>query len=344
MAEFPAPGSDSRWLRWTAVVVFVALFVFGLLLFSWPELAKELDERSAGGSVPADAVVTVTESKRSVEGSSSGDSDSTTRARSRSANNEAISNARARKGAGTSAKTSSTARQDQSQTTTEVQTTTSQTTEPGRETNFVAQAFAVPAILVLLRVALITLIAFLVSGLVYRVGRRQFGIKVGAIELPVVDLVTPAKATDAKARVIDGIPLLREIFEARGEPRIDNTLPDMRVRVQLTETLTKEQPFPVSLLAEDAALALGSFRTELEQRLRRLSRDASAQSASSIDQILQQLVEEGLFEASASEGFRELFRMAERALHGTRIDPAMAAWVKDEGVPLLLSLDLMLPS
>lgn len=344
MADRAAPGPESRLTRWLAAAVFLVLLAFGVLLFMWPDFANELDERSSGGSAQPDAAVTVTETKRSVEEGVTGDSDSTIKSRSRSATNAASPSSRTRLRSGDAARTSRTQRRDQSTTTSEVQTTTSSTTEPGREENFIGRAFAVPAILVFLRGALITLIAFLISGLVYRVGRRQFGIKLGGIELPVMDLVTPAKATMSKARVIEGIPLLREIFEARGEPRIDNTLPDMRVRVQLTEDLTKEQPFPVSLLAEDAAIALGSFRTELEQRLRRLSRDASAQAASSIDSILQQLVEEGLFEASASEGFRELFRMAERAMHGTRIDPAMAAWVKEEGVPLLLSLDLMLPS
>ncbi|MDQ4143862.1 MAG: hypothetical protein M3198_09010 [Actinomycetota bacterium] len=165
-----------------------------------------------------------------------------------------------------------------------------------------------------------------------------------AVRLPVKPLVMRVDAEKAKARIIEGIPLLSEVFEARGEPTISNTLPDMRVRVQLTDTLTKEQPLPVSVLAEDPTLALATFRTEVEQRLRRLARDAVAQSADSTDEILRSLVDERLFEPQAAEGFRNLLRMSERALHGARVDPAMGAWVREEGVSLLLSLDLMLPS
>ena len=165
-----------------------------------------------------------------------------------------------------------------------------------------------------------------------------------AVELPVAEPVTPQRAAQAKSSIIEGIPLLKEIFAARGEPVIDNTLPDMRLQVQLTEEVTKEQPLPVSLLVEDPALALATFRTELEQRLRRLSRDAIAQTSPAVDSILRQLVEEGLFETKAMEGFRDLLRLTERALHGAPVDPAMTAWVRNEGVPLLMGLDLMLPS
>ena len=162
--------------------------------------------------------------------------------------------------------------------------------------------------------------------------------------LPAKPVVTRLEAERAKARVMEGIPLLREIFAERGEPTIANTLPDMRVRVKLTDTITKEQPLPVSVLAEDPTLALGTFRTEAEQRLRRLARDAVAQSADSIDEILRSLTDEGLFEPEAADGIRKLLKMGELAVRGARVDPAMGAWVREEGVSMLLSLDLMLPS
>ena len=51
-----------------------------------------------------------------------------------------------------------------------------------------------------------------------------------------------------------------------------------------------------------------------------------------------------LVEPEAADGLRNLLKMSERSSRGARVDPAMGAWVREEGVSLLLSLDLMLPS
>ena len=355
------------WPRRLAAATFVLLFVFGLVLLVFPDVANELDERSGGGrNLPLEAV-TITESKRTTEQQTDSTEDSSTQATNKRVPS-GVGNSNG--GAGSqnpraSERDSTTTNSGSSQTTGDVQTTTTETVRPTRDDGFAARALAVPAVFVLVRTAVVALISGLVAALVYRLGRKPSPrnnpgkprhpdesskpppASVSAespVQLPTVELVTSQKASAAKAEVIEGIPLLKEIFEARGEPVIENTLPDMRVLIQLTDEFTKEQPLSVSLLVEDPAVSLAVFYTELEQRLRRLSRDATAQTSPSVDSILRQLVEEGLFEPRAAEGFRDLLRLTERALHGSTVDPAIAVWVRTEGVALLMSLDLMLPS
>lgn len=373
MAADIIPTRPVDWPRRLALATFVVLLTFGLLLLVFPDLANELDERSSGDRLGPLEEVTVTESKRTIERETASTDDSTTQA-----TNRRVPHGVTNRGPGsnnrpqTQEKSSDTERTRDSSTTGEVQTTTTRTVRPTREDGFGSRAFAVPALFVLLRVAAVALIAGAVAALVSALGRRLSradrqssppgteSSDAEAVstdpkpeeperegppaELPAAEPVTPQRAAQAKVEIIQGIPLLKEIFAARGEPIIDNTLPDMRLQVQLTEEVTKEQALPVSLLVEDSALALATLRTELEQRLRRLSRDAIAQTSPSVDSILRQLVEEGLFESKAVEGFRNLLRLTDRALHGAAIDPAMTAWVRNEGVPLLMSLDLMLPS
>ena len=344
------------WPRRIAAATFVVLLLFGLTLLVFPDLANELDERSSGGRLGPLEEVTVTESKRTIEKETSASDDSSTQA-----TNRQLPDGVTNRGPGGSPKPRTTERDSTSQrsrdssTTGSVQTTTTTTVRPTREDGWGSRAFAVPALFVLLRTAAVALISFIVASLVQRLLRGRARVT-GSLEstdgepepsrtdLPAAEPVTPQRAGDAKTEIIEGIPLLKEVFAARGEPVIENTLPDMRLQVQLTDEVMKEQPLPVSLLVEDSALALATFRTELEQRLRRLSRDATAQTSPAVDSILRQLVEEGLFEPRASEGFRSLMRMTDRALHGAALDPAMTAWVRNEGVPLLMSLDLMLPS
>ena len=356
------------WSRRLAAATFVLLLVFGLVLLVFPDVANELDERSGGGrNLPLEAV-TITESKRTIEEQTESTEDSSTQATNRRLPT-GVGSSNGGPGSqsdGSSERNSETQSSGSSQTTGDVQTTTTETIRPTRDDGFASRAFAVPAVFVLVRTAAVALISGLVAALVYRLGRKPrardnhvnpdeagnssnpnpppMPEESPPVELPTVELVTPQKASAAKAEVIEGIPLLKEIFDARGEPVIENTLPDMRVQVQLTDEFTKEQPLPVSLLVEDPAVSVAVFHTELEQRLRRLSRDATAQTSPSVDSILRQLVEEGLFEPRATEGFRDLLRLTHRALHGSTIDPAVAVWVRTEGVSLLMSLDLMLPS
>lgn len=375
------PGAPAaRLLGRAALVLFLVLLVFGLTLLFAPDLANELDERSGGGDSEAISGVAVTETKRTVEEATETSRDSTSNKRSGGGSNKA-NNRRGRGGndggGGGGRSTQSTQSQSTTETTTTDTTTTTETiTPPVEEESAFEETFLVPALAVLLRCAVVALIAALAATpLLWAMRRtRNSGETDRATSnphppgppapatstsndnpkpkaerpppppLPVKPAVTRADAEAAKTRILAGIPLLREIFEERGEPTIANTLPDMRVKVRLTDTITKEQPLPVSILAEDPALALLSFRTEVEQRLRRLARDAVAQSTDSTDDILRGLTDEGLLEPEATEGFRNLLRMSDRTLRGARIDPAMGAWVREDGVSLLLSLDLMLPS
>lgn len=256
-------------------------------------------------------------------------------------------------------------------------TTTTEAAAPISDGGDIADELIVPAVAVLSRVTLVALLAALAGGALSLLGRgrRDASVARPSSEVPGASstasnssdppsrpsparpsnapsppaagrplVLTPGRAEVARARALEGIPLLTEIFAARGEPRIEETLPDMRARVRLTETLTKDQPLPTSLFAADVALGVASFRTELEQRLRRLARDAELQGSPTVESILRRLHEEGLFEAPAVEGFSELLRLTQQALHASTIDPAVTAWVTERGVPLLVSLDLMLPS
>lgn len=387
------------------MAVFLVLLVFGLVLLFSPDLASDLDERSAGGASGDPEDITVTEEKRTTEEVTESERGSTSDKTSRSGSNQAGN----RGGAGPpggreNANTSQTSTTDETTSTTTSETITTETmASPENDEGAFAEIFAVPAVTVLSRLGAIMLLAGLATLPLLGASRRnrpEAGAPTGSdlvpaaspalgpvatpmpskvpppkpavakpaataapaagpnvqtsngnprpgrgeIRLPVKPVVTRREADRAKVGIMEGIPLLVEVFEARGEPKIANTLPDMRVRVNLTDTLTKEQPLPVSVLAENPQLALATFRTELEQRLRRLTRDAVAQSAESIDSILRSLTDEGLFEPQAAEGFSNLLKMTERAMHGARVDPAMGAWIREEGVSILLSLDLMLPS
>lgn len=356
-ADERAPAPTGSWARWTALTTFLILVAFGLVLLFVPELAAELDRRSAGGSPMPPEAVTVTVAKRTSDTKSSADTGTSSDRTSRSDASNVRRRARTRPGRGGRTRTESRSRRD-AESSAQSTTTTTERTTPVPDDGVVSHAFAVPAVLVLLRSTLVVLLAGAVAAVILRLLRRPDGSGLEATgdhdpreshsgpagAVPRVAVVTTGEAEAARERIVHGVPLLREVFEARGEPDIDNTLPDMRVRVHLTDSLTKEQPLPVSLFAADASVGLGAFRTELEQRLRRLARDAEVQSASSIEVILRRLTEEGLFEPEAAEGFRGLLTMCERALHSSSVDPAMAGWVKERGVPLLLSLDLMLPS
>ena len=371
-------AAATRLLARLALGLFLLMLVFGLILLFSPDLAKDLDERSGGGSPAEGPGVAVTETKRTTEATTETEGGSTSNKKSTRASNRPGGR---RDGDGGNRKTrTQLSRRDQTTSTTTTTETTTETTPVSSDEGWVAGVFAVPAVAVLLRLAAIALLASL-AALPFLWARRgnqkavdpataspsnphareapEVASDVSATApssspppapppkpppLPANPLVTRVEAEKAKARVMDGIPLLREIFEERGEPTIANTLPDMRVRVKLTDTIMKEQPLPVSVLAEDPALALGTFRAEVEQRLRRLARDAVAQSADSIDEILRGLTDEGLFEPQAADGLRNLLKMSESVSRGARVDPAMGAWVREEGVSLLLSLDLMLPS
>lgn len=358
-------------------VVFLTLLVFGLVLLFSPDLANDLDQRSGGGAADA-AAVSITETKRTTEETTRSESGSTADRRTTRVANDAR---RGGGGRGRDASTTQESRTGETTSTTTTETTSTETVTPATPRGgFFDTVFAVPAVAVLLRLAAVALLAGVAAlPLLWALRRASSGGGVAGRapnpapgadaappappppppaaargsgersssrrpELPVKPVITRLAAERAKAAIIAGIPLLREVFDARGEPSISNTLPDMRVRVKLTDTITKEQPLPISLLAEDPTLGLATFRTEVEQRLRRLARDAVAQSADSTDDILRALTDEGLFEADAADGLKDLLRMCERVVGGARVDPAMGAWVREEGVSLLLSLDLMLPS
>ena len=366
-----APKARSGGPSWgprLALAVFVVLFALGLALLFAPDLATELEERTGGGGESdetAAATVTVTEAKRTTEA----------RSRARTASD------RPANGGSERGDVRGTRRQSTRSTT---ETTTTTTDHAAPEEGVVEEAFGVPAVVVAARTAVVALLSALVAWAFLRLLRVAFPApftpaagesassepqpehtdpgsqpetpnpgsppptqanpESARAEPPRSSPITEDEVEAARASVVEGIPLLREVFAARGEPSVDDVLPDMRVGVRLTETLSKEQPLPVSLFARDAVLGLAAFRTELEQRLRRLARDEDLQCAPSVDAILRNLTEEGLFEPRASEGFRALLRIAQRALHGGSVDPALAGWVTDRGVPLLLSLDLMLPS
>lgn len=358
VAPKSAPAGSG--LRLLALGVFVLLLAFGFLLLFVPDLADDLDERTGGGAETSAEAVTVTEAERTTE--------SETRSRTRSASERRAGGGGDRAAAGSPDRsTARGSRRQSTRTSTETSTTTTESAAP--DPGVLERTLGVPAVVVLTRTTLVALLAALVAWALTRLGPRPAseGVVGDPVTPPSPDppagastesstavlsssvpprtsVITVDDAEAARASVVDGIPLLREVFAARGEPSVDNVLPDMRAGVQLTETLSKEQPLPVSLFARDAALALAAFRTEIEQRLRRLARDEDLQCAPSLDAILRNLTEEGLFEPAAAEGFRNLLRLAQRALHGGAIDPAMVGWVTERGVPLLLSLDLMLPS
>src|SRR5687768_3649169 len=75
------PPAD--WSRRIAAATFVVLFVFGLVLLVFPDLANDLDERSSGGRLGPLEEVTITESKRTIEKETSGSEDSSTQSTNR---------------------------------------------------------------------------------------------------------------------------------------------------------------------------------------------------------------------------------------------------------------------
>ena len=356
MATEERTASQRSWVGRLAAATFVVLVAFGLLLLFVPDLARELDDRTAGEvaeTTGPPASTTITETNRTTRSESRSDARSSSDRRSRSSPRSRGSGARRNSGAGTTATARGSKRQA-TQSTTETTTTTTQRANPAAGDGVIERTLGVPAVVVMARSALVALLAALVGALVARLVPRRRAVPEEETEagpeasnpspLPSVPVVNPDEAEAARTAIIDGIPVLREVFAARGEPDIDKVLPDMRVSVQLSETLGKEQSLPVSLFARDAALGLGSFRTELEQRLRRLARDADLQCTPSVEAILKRLTEEGLFEPGAAEGFRNLLRMTQRGLHSRAVDPALSGWIVERGVPLLLGLDLMLPS
>ena len=353
----PAAGATGSGARRAALVTFLVLVAFGLVLLFVPELATELDRLSAGGSETSPEAVSVTVARRTTETKSAADAGASSDKTSRASAPNPRRRGRTRPGREGRTQIETRSERD-SESSTQSTTTTTEPTTPAPDDGVISRAFALPGVPVLLRSTVVALLAGAVAAVILGLGRRSNspgsapheigaeGASHGGVDsgVPRIPLVTVNEAEAARERIVGGIPLLREIFEARGEPDIDNTLPDMRARVNLTDSLTKEQPLPVSLFASDARVGLAALRTELDQRLRRLARDAEVQSASSIEVILRRLTEEGLFEPEAAAGFRSLLTMSERALHSSSVDPAMAGWVKDRGVALLLSLDLMLPS
>ena len=358
-----APGAAAGGPSWgprLALALFLVLFAFGLVLLFVPDLATELDERTGGGEETAAATVTVTEAKRTTESDTRARSTSEKRSQRGGADGPRSSRPEQSKARGT--------RRQSSRATTETTTTTTSRGAP--DPGAFERTLGVPAVVVVTRTALVALLAALVAWALLRLTRaagsrdpapapeaepanpgprpaapaQSLSDTAGDVQPARSSPITPDDAEAARASVVEGIPLLREVFAARGEPAVDQVLPDMRVAVQLTETVSKEQALPVSLFAFDPALGMAAFRTELEQRLRRLARDADLQCTPSIDAILHNLTEEGLFEPGAADGFRTLLRLAQRALHGGEVDAALTGWVTERGVPLLLSLDLMLPS
>lgn len=223
--------------------------------------------------------------------------------------------------------------------------TTTTTTETIHRDNLgspLLRIFGAPAIVFLFRVLILAILAFLIAALIYRTAVARFTVRGGSPWLDLAEL-DRQDAVDALDDLLRGTPRLREKVEGlhavtkekirRGAPgfQVDRTLED--------GTLLAGLPYPISKVFDDPNVAMCSFRIELEQRLRKLANARAIDPTLNLNDLLNEMASDGIFEETAVRGFANLVDLGDRSVRGAGIDAGIVDWVRDDGVPLLCALD-----
>ncbi|MDQ3956684.1 MAG: hypothetical protein M3273_00010 [Actinomycetota bacterium] len=95
------------------------------------------------------------------------------------------------------------------------------------------------------------------------------------------------------------------------------------------------------VMVEDPNVALVSFRSELEERLRKLGEKYGIDSSASVTDLLRKLETREILKAPTVDGIAELVSLSNKAAHGAIVSPETLIPLRHQGSALLAGLDAL---
>lgn len=94
--------------------------------------------------------------------------------------------------------------------------------------------------------------------------------------------------------------------------------------------------------ADDANVAFITFGSEIEERLRRLGRVSNVTTYTSIDELLNGLVERNVINRQVAKGLDDFIQLRNAAAHGVTVSPKAFDVIQRDGRKLLQGLDALI--
>lgn len=91
----------------------------------------------------------------------------------------------------------------------------------------------------------------------------------------------------------------------------------------------------------DPNVALVSFRSDLEERLRRLAEEQGLDARASLESVLRELASKEVLHPEAVYGILELIELANRAAHGAPVSKEALLPLREKGTDLLERLEAL---
>ena len=109
-----------------------------------------------------------------------------------------------------------------------------------------------------------------------------------------------------------------------------------------TGTAPTLESFQVTLgRITDPNVALVSYVTEVEERLRKVAADRGIDVNQPVTSVLGELQEQGLVEPVAYDAMKGLVELRNKAAHGARVSPGIVDLLKGEGMQVLELLNAL---
>jgi hypothetical protein len=124
--------------------------------------------------------------------------------------------------------------------------------------------------------------------------------------------------------------------EAAARKIAQGPVPEPAVR-PASKDITREQ-----IQESDPNLALVGLRIQIEKRLRAVAEAQGLPSRGSASQLLAILRNRGVIDPNTGSGLQDFIALGNRAAHGTKVDPGVAVWARENGPNVLAPLDFLL--
>jgi hypothetical protein len=186
---------------------------------------------------------------------------------------------------------------------------------PGPDTSLVGRAFATPGVLLLFRLGILVLVAFLGGAAVQRIWLGNYALTIGPLTLPELPDITKEEAL-AAVTTVTGSPKVRLILSG---PRAPQRIPQFH-------------------FIDDPRQAFITIRLEVEAAIRQLAEALNVDKELALPKLLQRLQQRNVIEPAAAQGLAQIIDMGDRAMEGAEVEPATISAVKEEADRVLYAL------
>jgi len=196
--------------------------------------------------------------------------------------------------------------------------TTKQTVLAASDTSAITQTLDHPAVLVLLRVAVIALAAFIAGAVLQRLLLGEYGLTIGPLTIPALPAVDAAAAASA-------------VNQVTGSPSLSGVLP-------LGPGPLRPQALPIFLSIEDPQLKFLSIRAEVEDKLRSLAMANGIDRDVPLRRAVGRLREAGVLDEQAEKGLLSLIELGDQAARGAQVPPETVDAISEQAMRVIFAL------